>query len=100
MRCVSCRLFDVGHEGFGRLEGGNVVLGNDDGGVFRDVACSLLSAFFENEAAKASQVNVFTVGERLFDRCHKSFYDSERGGFVDAGLLRNGVNDVCFSQLS
>lgn len=103
MVCEMCELpelFDVGHKGFSRLEGGNVVLGDDDGGVFGDVASSLFGAFFEDEATETSQINVFTVGERLFDRCHKRFYDRERSGFVDTGLLGNGVNDVCFSHLS
>lgn len=42
------------HKRFGRFERGNEVLGDNNGGVFRDVTCGFLGAFLNNEAAEAA----------------------------------------------
>lgn len=51
------------HEDLGGLECGNLVLGNDDGGVLGDVAGCFFGAYFDDEATEAAEVHVFAVGE-------------------------------------
>ena len=42
---------------------------DDDGGVLADVAAGLLSAFLHDEAAKTTEIDIFALGEALFDLC-------------------------------
>lgn len=60
---ASAGLFHLFHEHFGRLESGDFVLGDDDGGVLGDVAGCFFGAYFDDEATEAAEVHVFAVGE-------------------------------------
>ena len=51
------------HEHLCGLERGDAVLGDDDGGVLRDVAGSFFRANFDDEATETTEVYVFTVGK-------------------------------------
>ena len=72
--CVSCfiELFlHLLHEHLSGLEGGNLVLGNDDSLVLRDVASGLLRTSLHDEATKATKIHVFTIGERILHDVHE-----------------------------
>lgn len=83
-------------ENLSGLEVRNVVLGNDQRGVLRDVASGLLSALLQDEATEATEVNIFLVGESALHLIHERFNYCECCGLVDAGLLRDKADDFCF----
>ena len=56
-------LLEVFHEHLGGLESGDLVLGDDDGGVLGNVTGGLLRAGLDDEAAETAQVDGFAVGE-------------------------------------
>ncbi len=85
------------HKHLGGLESGDAVLGDDDGGVLGDVAGGLFRAYFDDEAAKSSEVDVLAVGEGVFDYLHEFLDRVENIGFVDACRLGNLVYNVGFS---
>ncbi len=69
---------------------------DNDGGVARNVTCNLFLSLLIDEASEATHVNVMPAG-------HGIFYDGKEGfngrgyiGFVDAGLLRNLIDYICF----
>ena len=52
---------DVFHERFCGFESRNLVFGNDDSGVFSDVAGGFFGAYLDDEAAESTEVDVFAV---------------------------------------
>lgn len=78
------------------LEGGNVVLGDDNGGVLLDVASCLLGTLLDIEATETAEVNCFLVHERTLNGFHECFYSSEDSGGVDSGLFGNLLYNFCF----
>ena len=78
------------------LEGWNVVLGNDERGVFANVASCFLSPLFHNETSKSTEEYVLLVCERILHGLHKCFYGREDALLVNASSLGNFVDDVCF----
>lgn len=69
-------LFNAVEESLGRLKRGNVVGRNFDRRVLRNVAARFLRAGFDDETAKASQINVLAGNHVVFDDIHESFYSS------------------------
>ena len=63
------------HEHFGGLESGDFVFGDNDGCVFGDVASGFFGANFDDEAAEAAQINVFAVGEGIFNNFHEFLWN-------------------------
>ena len=61
MLIINFLLSDSLSKGLSRLEGGNLVLGNGDGGVLEDVTGSLSGSLLGYEASKTSQVNVLVI---------------------------------------
>ena len=49
------------YESLGRLERGNIVGGDDDGGVFRNVAPGFFSSLFDYKASESPEVNILSV---------------------------------------
>ena len=95
-QCISCYVL---HESLGRLEGGNVVLGNDNGGILGNITSRLLCTLFQDEATETTEVNVFLIDERVLNRGHKGFYNYESGRFIYTSLLGDIGYDVCFSHI-
>ena len=92
-------LFNVVDESLGGLERRNIVCGDDDGGVLGDVTTSLLSTLFDNEATKATEVDVLAFGERLLNNIHKLFNGSLDGDLFDTGFLCNLCNNFCLCHI-
>ena len=80
------------------LERRNVVLGNNDRRILRNVTCRFLGTLLQNETAETSQINIFLPCKRLFDRLHECFDGSKDGGIVNTGLLGNLPYDICFGH--
>ena len=68
------RLLDLVGERLRGLERGDVVLGNDDRCILRNVTRRLLRALLQNETAETSQIDIFLPCKRLFDRLHECFH--------------------------
>lgn len=91
-------IFQIFHEHFGGLEGGDFVFGDDNSGVQGDVAGSLLGAGFDDEAAEAAEIDWLAVSERVFNNFHELFDSLKNIGAFDTGSLRNLVYDFCFGH--
>ena len=64
-------LFNSLEEHLGGFESRDVMLGDNHRGVLSDVAGGLLCALLQDEAAKATEINVFVVGQSAFHLLHK-----------------------------
>ena len=93
------QLFYLGCEALCGLESRNVVLGNGDGGVLRDVASYLLSALLYDEATKTTEVNVLAVLQRALNALHKGLNDGHHLDLLYAGALSDFANDICLSHI-
>lgn len=82
---VSRFLFNVLHENLSGLEGGNLMLGNNDSGVLRDVAGCLLAAGLDDEAAESAEIDVLSVSERIFYDFHELLNGAEDLSAVNTG---------------
>ena len=51
------------HEHFGGLESGDFVFGDNNGGILGDIASGFFGAHLDNEAAEATQINVFATDQ-------------------------------------
>ena len=92
-------LLNVRQEGFGRLERGNVVGGNFDGRVLRNVTARFLRAGFDDETAKTSEVNVLTGNHVVFNDIHKRFYGRQYNGLFQTRLGGDFGYNFCFCQV-
>ena len=81
----SAKSLNTIHEHLGWLESWNVVLWDYDSGVFRDVASCFLRTGLDNEASETSEVNIFSVSERILNLFHEFFDSSENRRFVNTG---------------
>ncbi len=85
-RCLFLSL-DVLHEALRGLEGGDVVLGDDDGGVLGYVAGCLLGAGLDDEAAEAAEEHGLAVGQGVLNDFHELLDGFQNSGSFDAGCL-------------
>lgn len=58
--------FNLCYESLGWFEGRDVVSGNNNGGILRNIPGRLLCAFLHNEAAKTSEINIIAGNHRVF----------------------------------
>ena len=58
---------------------------NNDSCIFRDVASCFLRTGLDNEASETSEVNIFSVSERILNLFHEFFDSSENRRFVNTG---------------
>lgn len=91
-------LFDLIGERLRGLESGNVVLGNNDRRILRNVTCRFLCTLLQNETAETSQIDIILPCKRLFDRLHECFDGSKDGGIVNTSLLGNLPYNICFGH--
>ena len=64
-----------------------IVLGNDDGRAFGDIASGLLGSFFHDEAAESSQVYIVAFGQRTFYRFHELLNGGQYDSFLDSCIF-------------
>ena len=91
-------LLDSVHEGLSRLEGRNLVGRDGDGDVLANVATGLLGSRLDDEATKASQINVFALGHGVLHNFHEVFDNILDSTFFNASLACDFSNDFCFSH--
>ena len=58
-----------------------------DGGILRDIAGSLGGTNLDDEAAEATEIDVFAMSQRIFNDFHELFDSVEHVGAVDTGRL-------------
>lgn len=88
--------FDGLNEHGSGLERRNLVLGNDDGGVLGDVACSFGCASLHNKTSKATEKDILSAGERILYNSHELLNHGEHGSLLDAGRTGNLVHYISF----
>ena len=76
-----------------RLECGDVVLGNDDGSILRDVTSGLLGSLLQDEATKTTEVYILFLNQRLLNYFHESLYALKGLSSVDTCLLADLANN-------
>jgi hypothetical protein len=84
----------------GRLEAWDKVFIDDDCGIARDITRNFFLSLFIDKAAKSANINIMTAR-------HGVLYDGEEGfnrrsdiGFVNARLVCNLVDNVCFRHVA
>ena len=92
-------LFHLRCEALGGLESGDVVLGDGDGRVLRDVAGDLLGAFLHDEAAESAEIHVVLLCERCLDTVHESLDDSLYLHLLNTGALSDFAYDICLCHI-
>ena len=88
----------LGDEGLGRLEGGNIVGGDHDGRVLGDVPGRFLRAGLHREAAEATEIDVFTIGQRVFHAFHEAFHNALHLNSFNASAFGDFVYNFSFSH--
>ena len=83
-------------EDFCRFEAGDIMLLDDDGGVTRNVTRNFFLPLFIDETSKAAHIDVVAARHGVFHNGKEGFYGGCDIGLVDAGLVRNLINNVCF----
>ena len=89
---------NLGNESLGWLESGDVVSGDDDGGVLRDVACGLLRAGLDGKATESTEINVLAVGQGVLYTLHEAFHYTLYLYSFDAGTFGNFIDDFSFGH--
>ena len=80
------------------LESRDVVSRNGDGGMFGDIACGLLCAALDDEAAETTEINGLTGDEGTLDDLCKFLNNVKYLYFFNTGCFCNFTYDVCFSH--
>ena len=86
-------------EYLGRLENGNVMLVDNDGGIFRNIPRHLLGALLVDEAPETPDINVVSVGHRTFHYAEKCLECDLHIGFVNTCLFGYLGYYFCFGHL-
>ena len=81
------------------LESRNVVFGNGDRRILRDVAGNLLGALLHDEAAETTEIHVILLGERRLDALHESLDDSLHLHLLNAGAFSDFAYDICLCHV-
>lgn len=87
---------NAGQESFGRFESGNVVGGDFDRGVLRNIAARLLGAGLDDEAAKASQINILPGNHVVLNDIHERFHGGQYDRFFQTRLSGDFGYYFCF----
>jgi len=93
------QLFYLGCEALSGLESRNVVLGDRDGRVLRDVTSHLRCALLDDEATKTTEVYVLAVLQRALHAIHESLYDGHNLHLLNAGAFCDFAYDICLSHI-
>ena len=89
-------LFYFSRKDFRRFEGRHLVLGDYYRCVFRDVAGRLGSAFFEDKAAEAAQIDILAALHRCLHYVHHSLNGCQGCCLVYTRSSRYLRYDFCF----
>jgi len=88
-------LFHLLCEALGGLESRNIVFGNGNRRILRDVAGNLLGALLHDEAAEATKIDIVILSERRLDALHESLNDSLHLHFLNSRAFRDFAYDIC-----
>ena len=78
------------------LETWNEMFINDDGRVARNIARYFLLPLFIDKTSEAPNINIMPCGHGVFYNGKECFHGGGDISLVDACLLRNLINNVCF----
>ena len=92
-------LFHLLCEALGGLESRNIVFGNGNRRILRDVAGNLLGALLHDEAAEATKIDIVILSERRLDALHESLNDSLHLHFLHSGALSDFAYDISLCHI-
>lgn len=69
---------------------------NNDGRISRNVAGNFFLAFFVYKAAKSANINIVATRHRILNNGKEGFYGGCYIGFIDACLVSDLIDYVCF----
>ena len=84
------------HKALCGLECGDIVCRNGHSGHLGDVACSLLGAVLDDEAAESAKIHRLTLDKRPLDALHCGLNYSLNCNFLNSGCFCNLIYDFCF----
>ena len=93
-------LFYLRNEALRRLECGDIVLGDSNGGALENVAGYLLGALLDDEATETAKESVVALDQGTFHALHESLNNRLDLHFLDAGAFSDLANDICLCHIS
>ena len=88
------KLLNLTCEALSGLESRNIVLGDSDCSVLRDVTSNLSSALLDDEATKTTEIYILTLDHSALNALHECLNDSLYLDLLNASRLRNLVYDI------
>lgn len=80
----------------GRFECGDIMCGNHYRYIASDIAGLLLGTGLDDERTEATEINILTIGQRVFNYFHERFYYFKHCGTIDTGGFCDLKNDFSF----
>ena len=91
-------VLDLIDEDLGRLEAGDKVLINHNGGVTRDIPGNFLLSFLVDEASKSTDVDILAAGHGRFYNAEEGLYRSRNVGLVNSSFFSDLSDNVCLGH--
>jgi len=88
-------VFNFWHKCFGWFKRWDIVRRNDKRSISWNITSCFFSPFLYYKTSKTSQINIFTIHQRIFYCFHKCFYSFLHSQLFNSCVLRNFINDVC-----
>ena len=93
-------VLDLADEDLGGLETWNIMLIYHNSRISGNVPGYFLFAFLIDETAKTTHVNIMSAGHGVLNNGEEGLYGSSYIGFVDACLICDLIDYVCFGHVS
>lgn len=71
---------------------------DNDSSIFRDVPGNFFCPLLINKASKPPDIHIVSLGKRVFNNAEKSLHRYRNVRFINARLLSNPADYVCFSH--
>ena len=91
-------VLDLIDEDLGRLEAGDIVLIDHDGGVTRDIPGDFLLSFLVDEASKSADIDILAAGHRRFYNAEECLNRSRNIGLVNSSFFSDLSDNVCLGH--
>ena len=89
-------VLDLIDEDFGRLKAGNEMLIDNDSRIAGNVSGNFFLSLFIDETSESANINIMAARHGIFYNRKEGFYRGCNIGFIDAGLLCDLIDNVCF----
>ena len=89
-------VLDLIDEDFSRLKAGNEMLIDNDRGIAGNVSGNFFLSLFIDETSESTNIDIMAAGHGIFYNGKEGFNRGSDICFIDAGLLCDLIDNVCF----